>query len=317
MRFHIGKKIGGVYVGASTSGKKMTNGLGKAGGCLLKLLLLPILLCIWPVIGLYCYITKKPTEIWKLVLAWIVFLPVMGIVAIFRTGLPVAAKAGISAGILIVVSLIAIGGGSPASTEPNPVTVSAASASPALMEADPASAETPAPTQAAAPVAALLPTPTQAPAMAAQETAMQTATPIPTPALVEGYVNADELYLRAAPSGDGEILGTYTYGQPIIILGDSGGWRHVRIGEEEGYMSADYVSEGEAPAPTPTPAQASQQGASTSVEEVGQEFRDRVYITKTGDRFHYKNPCGAGTYFEVSLEEALARGLTPCGKCVD
>lgn len=42
----------------------------------------------------------------------------------------------------------------------------------------------------------------------------------------------------------------------------------------------------------------------------------RIYITKTGKKYHYDNTCNGGTYFEVSLEDALAKGLTPCSKCV-
>lgn len=41
-----------------------------------------------------------------------------------------------------------------------------------------------------------------------------------------------------------------------------------------------------------------------------------VYITATGKRYHYENPCGNGTYYAVSLSEAKARNLTPCEKCV-
>lgn len=41
-----------------------------------------------------------------------------------------------------------------------------------------------------------------------------------------------------------------------------------------------------------------------------------VYITKTGKRYHYENPCGNGTYYPISLADAKARGFTPCEKCV-
>lgn len=41
-----------------------------------------------------------------------------------------------------------------------------------------------------------------------------------------------------------------------------------------------------------------------------------VYITRTGKRYHYENPCGNGTYYACTLSEALRRGLTPCEKCV-
>ncbi len=40
-----------------------------------------------------------------------------------------------------------------------------------------------------------------------------------------------------------------------------------------------------------------------------------VYITPTGKRYHYDNHCNGGTYIESTLDEALARGLTPCQKC--
>ncbi len=41
-----------------------------------------------------------------------------------------------------------------------------------------------------------------------------------------------------------------------------------------------------------------------------------VYITETGKKYHYENPCGNGTYFSVSLSEAKSLGLEPCKKCV-
>lgn len=43
----------------------------------------------------------------------------------------------------------------------------------------------------------------------------------------------------------------------------------------------------------------------------------KIYITKTGKRYHYDNTCNGGKYFESTLEEALAKGLTPCNKCVN
>ncbi|MDE5770585.1 MAG: hypothetical protein K2I06_02990 [Ruminococcus sp.] len=41
-----------------------------------------------------------------------------------------------------------------------------------------------------------------------------------------------------------------------------------------------------------------------------------IYRTKSGKKYHYENPCGNGTYYEVTLEEALSAGLEPCEKCV-
>ena len=41
-----------------------------------------------------------------------------------------------------------------------------------------------------------------------------------------------------------------------------------------------------------------------------------VYVTPTGKRYHYSGSCNGGTYIASTLEKALARGLTPCRKCV-
>ncbi|GFI56076.1 hypothetical protein IMSAG013_01129 [Clostridiales bacterium] len=47
-----------------------------------------------------------------------------------------------------------------------------------------------------------------------------------------------------------------------------------------------------------------------------QEKQLTVYYTKTGECYHYENPCGRGTYYPISLDKAKQRGLRPCGKCV-
>lgn len=46
------------------------------------------------------------------------------------------------------------------------------------------------------------------------------------------------------------------------------------------------------------------------------ETHANIYVTKTGKRYHYDNNCNGGTYYLSTLSDALARGLTPCNKCV-
>lgn len=41
-----------------------------------------------------------------------------------------------------------------------------------------------------------------------------------------------------------------------------------------------------------------------------------VYITRTGEKYHYDSTCNGGTYFEVPMQTATDMGLTPCEKCV-
>lgn len=41
-----------------------------------------------------------------------------------------------------------------------------------------------------------------------------------------------------------------------------------------------------------------------------------VYITRTGEKYHYDNACNGGTYWAVPYETATGMGLEPCDKCV-
>lgn len=61
-------------------------------------------------------------------------------------------------------------------------------------------------------------------------------------------------------------------------------------------------------------------GAQTAADPApapSQPVERTVYITQTGSRYHYDSSCNGGTYYESTLEEAQALGLTPCQKCVE
>lgn len=45
--------------------------------------------------------------------------------------------------------------------------------------------------------------------------------------------------------------------------------------------------------------------------------RDTVYKTPTGKRYHFSYICGGENGIEITLEEAISLGLTPCQKCVN
>ena len=71
------------------------------------------------------------------------------------------------------------------------------------------------------------------------------------------------------------------------------------------------------PEPTPTPApEPTATPAPTSAPESARPQSRTVYVTKTGKRYHYSSHCNGSTYYASTLDEALARGLTPCKKCV-
>lgn len=41
-----------------------------------------------------------------------------------------------------------------------------------------------------------------------------------------------------------------------------------------------------------------------------------IYITDTGQRYHYDNHCNGGTYYPGTWDEVQRRNLTPCNRCV-
>ena len=89
--------------------------------------------------------------------------------------------------------------------------------------------------------------------------------------------------------------------------------------QEPAETAPDSEPESQAPAAvTTTPAEPSSQAEpSTSSQSSGtQNTQSRtVYVTPTGKRYHYDGNCNGGTYIESTLDQALARGLTPCKKC--
>jgi DNA repair exonuclease SbcCD ATPase subunit len=47
-----------------------------------------------------------------------------------------------------------------------------------------------------------------------------------------------------------------------------------------------------------------------------QNYHGAVYITPTGECYHYESPCGRGTYYKSTWAVVNQRGLRPCEKCV-
>ena len=65
-----------------------------------------------------------------------------------------------------------------------------------------------------------------------------------------------------------------------------------------------------------TPASPSSKKPTTSVES-NKNNSNVVYITPTGERYHYSATCGGENSYKVSLNDALKSGLTPCKKCAE
>lgn len=57
-------------------------------------------------------------------------------------------------------------------------------------------------------------------------------------------------------------------------------------------------------------------GATQTAAVAYQTKGHKIYITRTGSKYHYDNTCNGGTYYESTLAEAMGRGLEPCAKCV-
>lgn len=72
----------------------------------------------------------------------------------------------------------------------------------------------------------------------------------------------------------------------------------------------------EEPTPLPTKAPAPKPPApDTSAADTPAAER-KIYITRTGKKYHYDDSCNGGTYIESSLDKAIKLRLTPCKKCV-
>ena len=41
-----------------------------------------------------------------------------------------------------------------------------------------------------------------------------------------------------------------------------------------------------------------------------------IYMTRTGQKYHYDSSCNGGDYFRTTLSDAQKLGLQPCEKCV-
>ncbi len=56
--------------------------------------------------------------------------------------------------------------------------------------------------------------------------------------------------------------------------------------------------------------------ANSNTSSGNQDPNRTVYITPTGDHYHYIYQCGNGKYSPITLAEAKSRNYTPCDKCV-
>ena len=64
--------------------------------------------------------------------------------------------------------------------------------------------------------------------------------------LGSGKVTASDVNLRSAASISAPVISTAQRGQSVEVLGVSSGWYEVRVGNQTGYISAQYVSLSEA-----------------------------------------------------------------------
>lgn len=90
---------------------------------------------------------------------------------------------------------------------------------------------------------------------------------------------------------------------------------HSKSNIEQIRKSIDAIEQAKAAAAEQAAAEQSETSNSSDTASSKENSRT-VYITKTGKKYHYANPCGKGTYYPCSLAEAQSRGLEPCGKCV-
>lgn len=127
--------------------------------------------------------------------------------------------------------------------------------------------------------------------------------------------------------GDTEKQDYYTLGQSAEQLAkyvyrgsDTADSDSTKVNIEQVGKSIDAIEQAKVAAAEQAAAEqaaAEQSEASNSSDTTSTKENSRtVYITETGKKYHYANPCGRGIYYPCTLAEAQARGLEPCGKCV-
>lgn len=80
-------------------------------------------------------------------------------------------------------------------------------------------------------------------------------TPVPTPTLppvtackpVKGYTSKSGVNLRAKPTTEADILDTLDRAAAFTITGEAGTWYQVELGEDTGFISQEFVGQGEVP----------------------------------------------------------------------
>lgn len=67
-----------------------------------------------------------------------------------------------------------------------------------------------------------------------------------------------------------------------------------------------------------SPAGKSTESRKTGKTQAEDSEADRiVYITKTGEKYHFSYNCSDADFYECTLAEALEMGLEPCVKCAE
>lgn len=287
---------------------------------------------------------KKKASVWKILL-WVFFLPIMGCIVIAKSPrFSTKLKAIFISGIALLTLLVAtLGQGTKESDAAQETLKTIPSDSPMA---------TIVPTETPVAPPAVIEDPQQpivTPDLTAEPTIEPTIEPTaePTPEPIKGYVNARSLNMRAEPSKDGDIVQECDGGQAVEIVGEEGDWYKVIVAGAAGYMMKEYVGMGDAPektempvtrtnaaaeepqatyeqttippqtaAPTATPIETPQPTGPTARQIINARgnYNGHVYGTKTGECYHYLNPCGNGNYFEITWEQASR--LKPCDKCV-
>ncbi len=57
-----------------------------------------------------------------------------------------------------------------------------------------------------------------------------------------GTINGSNIHLRQTPDALSDVMGTYQIGTLAEILGVTGGWYKVQIGEDTGYIHSDFIA---------------------------------------------------------------------------
>lgn len=134
------------------------------------------------------------------------------------------------------------------------------------------------------------------------ETEIATTEETPTETIYKTLYTTTRLNVRNGPGTNYDIIDTIESGETVQVISDEANWARILSDSEIAYVSLKYLSDSK---------------PISNIEETSsQNEGPYVWIPYKGKKYHSNSSCsGMKGASQVTQEQALRRGYTPCSKC--